>query len=676
MSKLQVDLISDILTQEYELYSFVDYYVKFTEHNKEELENLYNLLTAFIDVEQSLKEKGLYKFVEQYYEILSEVSKDTLLVDIPLLNMIQDWLKFKDDKKMNHRLLCAILEQENIIINFKTIYAIKLTWSIDSFRNTVSEWQRFDSGIDYEDKYLNLYDKKYNLSIDILEYLLNDITTHDHLLDYINDIIKVNEEYNSMNVFATMIGSSPDFLRFIMKVAIKIGESYGIEKIVDGIKESVPFFRKLYISIMNSIWLGHLMIINSSELRKIFFTKKREGLGETGFEFDYVESCKIQKYSMAFVNLYPYFKTDPIIQNYSDYTFVCSRIKEIVDSTYPFNNESFQLLTTVIGDNEVISHYRDTIVRSLLLNIRTIGYEPFGKNFFVNLLKFISEVDIYSINQIPSAITLHRLIIDEMNMLLDYTTALHDQSQDMIAKTLFNLESRALDVYGHFQSLSKYINEHQDNVSRSSYILAADMIVILRKTLEFHSGIYEKNLITETFPSVEDKYSILIFELLKLVNNPIENQVINSPIIIKSIIDLIYRILCKHVKHSVEYLVNFKDIIIKTMDESTLSQEQKDFIAHQLNNYVEEQIPYPNEFLDPLTCKPIKNPVKLPKLALFFDRTGILTHVYEKGENPYTREKLSVSELDTYNRQQDIVDETSQFLERKRKFEEEYRRKV
>ena len=61
----------------------------------------------------------------------------------------------------------------------------------------------------------------------------------------------------------------------------------------------------------------------------------------------------------------------------------------------------------------------------------------------------------------------------------------------------------------------------------------------------------------------------------------------------------------------------------------------KDFI----NNYKEiektEELDYPFEFLDPLLCTLIKNPVILPSTGTIIERNVIERQLLERSENPF-----------------------------------------
>lgn len=78
----------------------------------------------------------------------------------------------------------------------------------------------------------------------------------------------------------------------------------------------------------------------------------------------------------------------------------------------------------------------------------------------------------------------------------------------------------------------------------------------------------------------------------------------------------------------------------------------------------------PDEFLDPLTYNIIEDPICLPDMEnvegnmTFIDRANIMKCIIEKGENPFTREKLSVDRLKEYNDRPDIKAKTEDLLKR------------
>jgi hypothetical protein len=671
-----VNLVTEVLTKPNELCTFIKFYMIYKTENTSKLEDIYNLLTSFVYGE--LKDNATHNFYEQYCEILyRELEND--VKKIPLLNMINDWLDNQQNSALDHNILKNIIQMRSKfkrIDYLKVQKFIKFTWSIKGFRNTIFMWPQYKFGLDYENKYLFS-----NNSLEEIKYLIEDKSIHEDLLNYLSKILECNKYYRSSD--STLILSNPcnsyDFLSYIMNILFKMLNMHNYnnnfnEIVYDVIletKETESIITKLYIILYDAIWYGYILPI---EKKRVFF------------EF---ETClTIKNFFSTFHTVYKANKlTENEILTFIDYVNMCVILIE-KNPSYPFDMKVFESISDIIGNDKNV-HTRSTTVGSVFLCIRIVGYEAFGQFFFSNLFKFFCEVNIYGINSLVSAIALHKNIITEFIMLLDHghtcthTNIFNEQPKEIIAKILFNLESRALDLFSHFQNLCRQVqNNRMMLYDLTIFEVIGVSLNIFNKTFMFHSTIYDKKIITELFPEVEDKYSILISELLKFASNRYLHDIFSVPEtfsemnkVVNSIYNSIYDSILKHIEHSVEYLVNYKDIIIKSINLSDLHDPQKNYIISKLEKYHESEIDYPSDFLDPITCKIIKNPIKIPNVSLFFDRSAILTHIYEKGDNPYTREKLSIDELNEYNKQKDIVDEILVFKQLKKEFEEKNAKK-
>lgn len=87
------------------------------------------------------------------------------------------------------------------------------------------------------------------------------------------------------------------------------------------------------------------------------------------------------------------------------------------------------------------------------------------------------------------------------------------------------------------------------------------------------------------------------------------------------------------------------------------------------DNYELDDIP--SDFIDPLTYQPIKDPVLLPRMVtidndndMFLERTSIKTSLLNKEENPFTRDPLTLKELEEFNNKDEIVKKLDDFKSR------------
>ena len=89
---------------------------------------------------------------------------------------------------------------------------------------------------------------------------------------------------------------------------------------------------------------------------------------------------------------------------------------------------------------------------------------------------------------------------------------------------------------------------------------------------------------------------------------------------------------------------------------------------HNDNDDECDNIEYPDNFYDPITCTKIKEPCLIPGMTgfddLYFDRSTILKQLLVKNENPYTRAPLTQEEFESYNNLEDIQIKNKLFKEK------------
>lgn len=78
---------------------------------------------------------------------------------------------------------------------------------------------------------------------------------------------------------------------------------------------------------------------------------------------------------------------------------------------------------------------------------------------------------------------------------------------------------------------------------------------------------------------------------------------------------------------------------------------------------------YPTEFLDPLLCTPITEPVVLPHTQMIMDKAVIHRYLLDKQENPFDRTTLTQEEVDTYNKEPEAYAIVEAFLHDRQEWE-------
>jgi hypothetical protein len=142
-----------------------------------------------------------------------------------------------------------------------------------------------------------------------------------------------------------------------------------------------------------------------------------------------------------------------------------------------------------------------------------------------------------------------------------------------------------------------------------------------------------------------------------------------------------------NIENYVKYIINFLNIINQNTDMSkfthdyTFNMDSYKKLQTHINNpqyneifenleceNVDEEIDYPDEFLDPLTCTKIDEPCLIPGMNgfddIYFDKSTILRQLLIKEENPYTRSPLTLEEFEKYNELDEIVQKNKLFKEK------------
>lgn len=72
------------------------------------------------------------------------------------------------------------------------------------------------------------------------------------------------------------------------------------------------------------------------------------------------------------------------------------------------------------------------------------------------------------------------------------------------------------------------------------------------------------------------------------------------------------------------------------------------------NTVLDNDTNVPDEFLDPLLAIRIIDPIMIPNVNLIFDKASIMSQLYHAEINPYTREELTIKQMEEYNATKNI----------------------
>jgi hypothetical protein len=285
---------------------------------------------------------------------------------------------------------------------------------------------------------------------------------------------------------------------------------------------------------------------------------------------------------------------------------------------------------------------------------------------YKNLFKYVCDVNYYEITEPTTYLNHTYKLLEIISLITGFGEKELNQPRALIANSLYVFFKTGLKLFEIFNNICS------NNILRQPGVLNK-LIFSIILIFDIYKNIYKNKIIKDIYPEVCMKYSILIFELLKVstdLNHGIYTK-IYRPDLAYTIINNVYKSILYHLDTHSIYLLDIKDIIINNMENFPILSENNRI--NIINKLIEiNKIEYSSEFLDPLCNTEIINPVKIPDIDEIFDKSSILTHIYDSKQNPYTRNLLTVDILEEYNNRENIKNQIDDFIKRKKDFENNY----
>lgn len=269
-------------------------------------------------------------------------------------------------------------------------------------------------------------------------------------------------------------------------------------------------------------------------------------------------------------------------------------------------------------------------------SIRKEVYTYFINNFNEDKIKVIDSYKLkmfinFIIRDILSCLEYLKTELDVIMSTVDYVAL---QKYISIININLNYISDAVDILIKFIELKDYNEE----------LFSSEIIIRLRTSVAESMYLYDKfvtnesnkKLITEIENNLYTKFNIYnpcikIFTLLsKVIKDEESAQILFSKgNIDKDEYNRIYELL--------------KDKY------SNLPKVNMELITNENNNDIE----YPDELLDQITYEPLIDPVIIPNTDVITNRNTIIQYIMTDGINPYTRDSLSIEDINNCNEKEE-----------------------
>jgi hypothetical protein len=322
-----------------------------------------------------------------------------------------------------------------------------------------------------------------------------------------------------------------------------------------------------------------------------------------------------------------------------------------------------KLIVNKYGKIQVNKHYRTDAVKIMLLIIKKQGYANF-ENYCDDLLLFINEVDYFADTSYIEMFSFHKEIVRTL-MISIKDVKIDDK---ILSNILFKLLTRCGES---FSVIDEILNQFP-NGRRIPYELngiCCEIIGVINMTLYLYSEVFKVNKITNSYQELDREFAMLVSKITdecQLDHVNIHHK-LKQPLLAKNLIDAVIDCIIIVKNTSIlTYITECKDKLVKLINDPTfmIHESKRDEILKILSECKSDVIEYPDEFLDPLLCIPIKLPVMIPDIEDIFDRTTIVTRIKTDPINPYTRKPLTEEIFEEYNKKDEIKIKTNNFMEK------------
>lgn len=573
--------------------------------------------------------------------------------------------------------------------NFNNYKIIEFVWKNENFRNHIKHVKKFSTAKEYHT--YGIF-KKYNLSdseyvqkyFTCLEKLIYDKSIHEYLIDYLYDIIHLNEPYTSINhheLVKEKKCSNFEFNLFILETVYKLYQQYDFNDLSKS-------HNKIYETMMLGlhIVLQCTYITFNKEANKFLKNdinrKKRLDLINNFLKKQLIQDIFHNHYENLFVKKtienkdidkkYEYVPNDILL--YADFM-------NNYDKKFTLSKNTLNIISHILGNNKHNVHNR---YYSLIITKNMsykYGYLEFD-DYFNNLFKYINEVNLIklSIQQLSEKIKYHHTITNILLQMTDLVPIISEKSRYILPETIFRLISNSFELFDNFNN--DLYDKIKGNFLEEMYYYNCYSIMIecTIYTIRIYTNIYQRNLITTYYPELEEKYHQFIGRIINNIKMK-ENNKFQFDLNLSndnSLINLCCLAICENIdKNNInENFIDIKDNVIQVLKTCENSTDKINkfltLLENKKNTFDEDKIP--NDLLDPLTCKIIKNPVMIPNNNEIFERSSIVMQIYEHGINPYTREPLSLEILEKFNEKEETKQKINIFLDKKNNFEKEIKK--
>ena len=587
--------------------------------------------------------------------------------------------------------------------------------------------KRSNNGYNYEHdinlfsilKFRNDFDINDNEYISIIKnYLTNDYAM-EHLIKFIDDILEKNKIFSnilSYNIDNYKKIASSRFLTLVLKIILIIFANIDKNNIFLNTKKDFNSTQrkeynpdtndtmetKIYLlalkglrMIYNTIAIlyNQLLINNSNDILSLFNLQQTHQIQEKikiYKELIFSESLNnlinelISYYTSNFLQI-----NSDAIDTIIQYYFNMSKN----DTNYKYSKDTIEYFYKLLATpTEFCNQNFKFDILSLILGIYCYDNKDSELKNNLDLLRAIilyyDENDIFKLQDGPRAHKIYQMSLNILEKILATSTIdiNINSMNNLFLKFFYRTNSHTISHLEFLNMVCTEISKKVNDFNLEAYkTKCIDMIREVMKSIHISLKIVNDILANNILDPAIFRGEIII-PVITLATSVLKFFT-NGKIPIYDVFNMNYEAL--HIMKSSLYILHklrvnddFKDLIhdskkliieslpyIKFYDyEQNIKIELKETLEKKNNNNdndndnkVED---IPDEFLDPLICILIKDPIMIPNVELIFDKTSIMSQIYHEKINPYTREFLDETILEAHNKKPDIITKITEFTDK------------
>lgn len=322
-------------------------------------------------------------------------------------------------------------------------------------------------------------------------------------------------------------------------------------------------------------------------------------------------------------------------------SLIMSSLKKILIFKKPESSKLIDYYFDCIK-NIKIQHISYKIITYICNLIDIHGYNNKENRILESFLLYLSEININEIDEISQDLHDHLVNMLYKMSLLCINDSVNINDHIMINKSIYKFSSIII-IYLDKLKIYEGIDGNILIEGFNMLLICFNRLLLIANIKDFGYEIITPitNILLYIIRN-DEKYNSLLKTVFMIINNIKDNKIIDNNF-------------NDDVNHIIK-LINDIDLDDKTKNDLSIYFNK---IKENNNNNTISEIP--EKFLDPLLYTIINEPIMIPKVNLIFDKSSIISHLYHDNINPYTREPLTINEVEEYNKKQDIIDRINKY---------------